>query len=145
MLYELLRPILFQLPAEFSHDLALWFLKSGGIKLLPPAPLDYHHTSKTEQVKIAHLVFPNKIGLAAGLDKQANCVSAWQKMGFGFIELGTVTPKPQSGNAKPRLFRQVTDKAIINRFGFNSCGIDVFIENLSKFVVSKKNVYGVLI
>ncbi len=133
-MYNLFKSFLFQLPAEFSHELALWFLKNGGQYCLPSVS----STSSKAPTKIANLFFPNKIGLAAGLDKQATCVSAWQKMGFGFIELGTVTPKAQPGNAKPRLFRNVKDNAIINRFGFNSSGIDKFLENLSKFLMTEK-------
>jgi dihydroorotate dehydrogenase len=139
MMYSVLKSILFQLPPELSHDLALWVLKNGGKYLIPSVP-----DSSNLPIKIANLSFPNKIGLAAGLDKQATCISAWQKMGFGFIELGTVTPKPQPGNLKPRLFRYNPDQAIINRFGFNSCGIDSFIQNLSKFLVlEKKCLWGI--
>ncbi len=76
------------------------------------------------------LNFPNKIGLAAGLDKHAQCINAFSAMGFGFIETGTVTPKPQPGNEKPRLFRLPEHEAIINRMGFNSVGLDQFVKNL---------------
>lgn len=137
MIYNLLKPLLFQLPAEFTHELALWFLKNGGQYCLPSTDLNITNKTPT-QIQITNLIFPNKIGLAAGLDKQATCVSAWQKMGFGFIELGTVTPKSQPGNAKPRLFRYAKDNAIINRFGFNSCGIDKFLGNLSAFLMTEK-------
>ena len=135
MLYDLFRSMLFQLPAELSHDVALWALKNGGQYFIPSVLTPSQHLNP---VKIANLHFPNKIGLAAGLDKQATCIPAWQKMGFGFIELGTVTPQPQAGNAKPRLFRYLEEKAIINRFGFNSCGIDQFLDNLSRFVKNQK-------
>lgn len=135
-LYRLFRPLFFKLPAELSHDLALWALKNGGKYFISSsAPLVQKNT---KTIKIRNLTFSNKIGLAAGLDKQATCVPAWQKMGFGFIELGTVTPKPQPGNPKPRLFRYASDKAIINRFGFNSEGIDKFLANLSKFIATEK-------
>ncbi len=139
MFYQLLKPFLFQLPAELSHDMMIWALKHGGKYLIPALPV-----LPSCSIKVANLNFPNKIGLAAGLDKQAQCVPAWQKMGFGFIELGTVTPQPQVGNPKPRLFRHVSDKAIINRFGFNSCGIDKFISNLSTFMsAEKKCLWGI--
>jgi dihydroorotate dehydrogenase len=134
--YRFVRPLFFQLPAELSHDLALWALKNGG-KYFISLPLSLNQ-KQSKAIKISNLTFPNKIGLAAGLDKQAACVPAWQKMGFGFIELGTVTPKPQPGNPKPRLFRYASDKAIINRFGFNSEGIDKFLANLSKFIATEK-------
>lgn len=135
MIYNLIKPLLFQLPAEFSHELALWCLKTGGQYFLPVVSKDMVNKPS---IKISNLIFPNKIGLAAGLDKQATCVSAWQKMGFGFIELGTVTPRAQPGNPKPRLFRYAKDHAIINRFGFNSCGIDKFLGNLSQFLMTQK-------
>lgn len=142
-LYNLLQVLFFKLPAEFSHDLALWALKQGGGYFIP----DLSSISQKPAIKIANLNFSNKIGLAAGLDKQATCIPAWERMGFGFVELGTVTPKPQSGNLKPRLFRYISDKAIINRFGFNSVGIDKFCENLSKFFAShiknKKSLWGI--
>lgn len=131
MLYPLARPLLFALDAERSHDLALARLAQaqacGLTRLLrpslPPAP-----------VHAMGLVFPNPVGLAAGLDKQAQCVDAFGDMGFGFIETGTVTPLPQPGNPKPRLFRLVERDALINRFGFNSVGLDAFMQNLDRHV-----------
>ena len=85
-----------------------------------------------EPVTCFGLTFPNRIGLAAGLDKNAECVKAWQSMGFGFVEVGTVTPLAQLGNEKPRLFRLRQDKAIINRLGFNNAGIDALVEKLNQ-------------
>src|SRR4051794_35447693 len=78
------------------------------------------------------LTFRNPIGLAAGLDKQGTAVSAWSALGFGFAEIGTVTPRPQAGNPPPRLFRLRGDRAVINRFGFNSDGADRVAENLAR-------------
>jgi dihydroorotate dehydrogenase len=83
-------------------------------------------------VTIAGLTFPNAVGLAAGLDKNADCIDAFSQMGFGFIEVGTVTPRPQYGNDKPRLFRLPAANAIINRMGFNNLGVDNLVENVKK-------------
>lgn len=129
MLYGLIRPLLFALDAEVSHDLTLNMLrlysalKSGS----PIEPLTIR------PVDCFGLRFPNPIGLAAGLDKNAQCLSAWNSLGFGFIEVGTVTPKPQLGNAKPRLFRLPKNQALINRMGFNNKGIDSLIEQVKLY------------
>ena len=120
MLYPLVRPLLFKLEPEFSHQLTIKILsKLQNVPGFFPDP-KYHD----EPVTCFGLTFPNRIGLAAGLDKNAECVKAWQSMGFGFVEVGTVTPLAQLGNEKPRLFRLRQDKAIINRLGFNNAGID---------------------
>lgn len=126
-IYALAKPVLFQLDAEFAHDLALKSLKlaekSGLLNLYPNAP-----TCAPRQV--LGLTFPNAVGLAAGLDKNGAVIDGMAKLGFGFIEIGTVTPRPQPGNAKPRLFRVAQAQGIINRFGFNNLGVDNLVENV---------------
>ena len=93
---------------------------------------------------MAGLVFPNRIGLAAGLDKNAEHLDALGRFGFGFMEAGTVTPRPQPGNARPRMFRMQSADAIINRFGFNNLGLAQFIENLkaSDWVRERRGILG---
>lgn len=122
MLYSLLRPLLFSLAPETAHHLAL-----QALKVLP-----YQQHSQTKAKVVCGIPFKNAIGLAAGLDKNGAYVDALAKLGFGFIEVGTVTPKGQAGNEMPRLFRATKDKAIINRMGFNNDGVLVMIENLKK-------------
>ena len=127
-MYKLFRPFLFLLPAEASHNLALFslsvFYKVGLLKLLGGSP-------KSDPVTVMGIEFPNKVGLAAGLDKNGKYIHALSKFGFGFIEVGTVTPLAQNGNRKPRLFRISKARAIINRMGFNNKGIDNLIENVN--------------
>jgi dihydroorotate dehydrogenase len=127
MLYSLLRPFLFKMDAEKSHYLTLRLLKMISVDALVQkrlAALPQH------PVKILGLTFPNPIGLAAGLDKNGDYIKPLQGLGFGFIEVGTVTPKPQPGNPKPRLFRLPAAQAIINRMGFNNLGVDHLVERL---------------
>ena len=125
--YQLAKPVLFQLDAEFAHDIALKSLKfaekTGALNLYPQAP-----TCVSRQVM--GLTFANPVGLAAGLDKNGAVIDGMAKLGFGFIEVGTVTPRPQPGNAKPRLFRVKEAQGIINRFGFNNLGVDNLVENV---------------
>jgi len=123
--YKLAAPLLRWLSAESAHGLTVWGLKNG----LVPAQPDFSHPSL--EVKLWGLIFPNPIGLAAGFDKNAEVPDAMLTQGFGFVEAGTVTPRPQPGNPKPRLFRLVQDRAVINRMGFNNLGLDVFAANLS--------------
>ena len=132
MLYALARPFLFALDPETAHSVALQFSGVAGLLLPKPPPCP---------VKAMGLEFPNPVGLAAGLDKDAGHVDALCALGFGFVELGAVTPRPQPGNPRPRLFRLPQARAIINRYGFNSAGVDVFVSNLSRF--RKKCVIGV--
>ncbi len=125
MLYSILRPLLFSMPAEQAHHAALSLLdKTNCLRPVPNL-----HTSPT---KVMGLNFPNKVGLAAGLDKNAAYVTALGKMGFGFIEVGTVTPRPQPGNPQPRLFRLPEQQAIINRMGFNNDGVEQLIQNVQR-------------
>lgn len=128
MLYSLARPLLFRLDAETAHHTtlnALKFLNDYGLDGFYPKPLSC-------PVNVMGLSFPNPVGLAAGLDKNGEYIDALAAMGFGFIEIGTVTPRPQPGNAKPRLFRLPPAEAIINRMGFNNDGVDVLVDNVKK-------------
>lgn len=125
MLYTLLRPLLFLLDPETAHIFtldALGFLKKAG--LLPDRIIDCKSTH------VMGLDFPNPVGLAAGLDKNGAYIRALASLGFGFIEVGTVTPRPQPGNPRPRLYRIPQAQAIINRMGFNNEGVDRLIENV---------------
>jgi len=126
MFYKLLRPLLFSLDAETAHDLSLSALRCGG-RILPPAGLVGEHA-----IEVMGLEFSNRVGLAAGLDKNGVAIDGLARMGFGFIEIGTVTPRPQPGNPQPRLFRLPEARAIINRMGFNNAGVDALIENVRR-------------
>src|SRR5512139_2306209 len=132
MLYALARPLLFALDPETAHHVTLKL--SGLAGLFAPRPPDY-------PVQTMGMQFPNPVGLAAGLDKQAEHVDTLAALGFGFLELGGVTPRPQPGNPRPRVFRIPEAQAIINRYGLNSVGIDAFVANLSRF--KRKCVIGV--
>lgn len=125
MLYHLLRPFLFCLPGEASHDLTLASLR-GPLKTLLPA----RHYRKP--VTVMGIEFPNPVGLAAGLDKNGLCIDGLSRFGFGFVEIGTVTPRPQPGNPKPRLFRLPEANAIINRMGFNNLGVEALVEAVAQ-------------
>lgn len=124
MMYSLARPLLFSLAPERAHELTLSMLKSahkiGAIRQAVAA----------KPVTCMGIEFPNPVGLAAGLDKNGAYIDALAGLGFGFIEIGTITPKPQEGNPKPRLFRIPQAKAIINRMGFNNDGVDQLVENV---------------
>lgn len=129
MLYSLAKPLLFQLDAETSHDLTLKSLKFAeqlGLLALYPKP------PKCQPREVMGLTFPNPVGLAAGLDKNGAYIDGLAALGFGFIEVGTVTPRPQLGNPKPRLFRVKKAQGIINRFGFNNLGVDALVENVKR-------------
>ena len=123
--YALIRPLLFALDAERAHELTLGLLAVGGSLGLgrPPAA--------GKPVDVMGLRFPNHVGLAAGLDKNGTAVDGLGSLGFGFLEVGTVTPRPQPGNPKPRLFRLPEYQAIINRMGFNNAGVDALLERLA--------------
>ena|SRR5699024_3568116 len=120
MLYRLARPAIFTLPEETAHNLTLAALRKGAGKWYPQKTID-------KPVQVMGLTFRNPVGLAAGLDKNADCIDGLADLGFGFIEVGTVTPRPQAGNPKPRLFRLPQANAIINRMGFNNEGVDYFM------------------
>jgi len=120
-LYRLARPLLFSLNPETAHKVSL---QLAGYLPYPAVP--------AYPVTAMGLQFPNPVGLAAGLDKDAAHIDALARMGFGFIEVGTVTPRPQAGNPRPRLFRLPEATALINRFGFNNVGVDAFLQNIAR-------------
>jgi len=126
-IYSLAKPFLFKLDAEKAHDVSLKTLnlaqKAGLLNLLP-------RPAECTPRQVMGLAFPSPVGLAAGLDKNAAYIDGLAGLGFGFIEVGTITPRPQPGNPKPRLFRVTEAEGIINRFGFNNLGVDVLIENV---------------
>ena len=122
-LYTLIRPLIFNLPPERAHKLALQF--SG-------LTLGKMYRNGALRQTLAGIEFENPVGLSAGFDKNAEAINGLSRMGFGFLELGTVTPKAQEGNPKPRMFRLVEDEAVINRLGFNNAGLKVFCDNFSQ-------------
>ncbi len=127
--YALTRPFLFGLDPEQAHDVTL-----EGIARLQGTPLRcaWQQARVDDPVTLAGLPFPNRVGLAAGLDKNGRCIDGLGALGFGFIEVGTVTPRPQPGNPKPRLFRLPARQALINRMGFNNDGLDAFVANVAR-------------
>ncbi|MFB9134180.1 quinone-dependent dihydroorotate dehydrogenase [Vibrio olivae] len=129
MLYRLARAGFFQLDAEKAHDLAI-----QNFKRFTGTPLDlfYRQQLPHRPVECMGITFRNPVGLAAGLDKNGECIEAFDAMGFGFVEVGTVTPRPQPGNEQPRLFRLVEAEGIINRMGFNNLGVDHLVDNVKK-------------
>lgn len=139
-LYSLARPLLFSLDAETAHNLTLPILKHvvgtgmGGIFAKP----------KLDSRTVMGIDFPNPVGLAAGLDKDGKYIDALAALGFGSIEIGTVTPRAQAGNPKPRMFRLPKANAIINRMGFNNGGVDAFVANVqhSQFYQNQAGVLG---
>ena len=125
--YALARPFLFGLDPETAHELTLEALaRTHGT----PLAWAYCAGMVDDPVQLAGLRFPNRVGLAAGLDKNARCIDALGSMGFGFVEVGTVTPQAQPGNPKPRMFRLPQTQALINRLGFNNDGLDAFVANV---------------
>lgn len=128
-MYWLAQKLLFNLEAEVSHDLTMNFLKQT--QHTPLRSL-YSQDVQDKPVEFLGMQVRNPVGLAAGLDKNGECIDAFAAMGFGFIEIGTVTPKPQPGNNKPRLFRLKDADAIINRMGFNNKGVDYLVEQVKQ-------------
>ncbi|AEE23196.1 MAG: quinone-dependent dihydroorotate dehydrogenase [Paraglaciecola chathamensis] len=128
-MYAVLQKFLFTQDAEWSHDFTINWLKRTQHNVLNMA---YKQHIEDKPVEFLGITFKNPVGLAAGLDKNAECIDAFAAMGFGFIEVGTVTPKPQAGNDKPRMFRLPAGKAIINRMGFNNKGVDYLVEQVKK-------------
>ena len=128
-MYKFLQKILFLLPPETAHHLGLgslsFFNKLGLLKLFTPK-------NHSKAVEVMGIEFPSRIGLAAGLDKNGEYIEALSALGFGFIEIGTVTPRPQEGNPKPRLFRLPAAQAIINRMGFNNKGIEYLVDKVNE-------------
>lgn len=140
LLYALGRPLLFTLKPETAHNVTLPFLRGAaslGLTglLSKPAP---------DPRTVMGITFPNPVGLAAGLDKDGAYIDGLSALGFGFIEVGTVTPRAQPGNPKPRIFRIPAKRAVINRMGFNNGGVDAFVANVqaSKFYQNKQGVLG---
>ena len=127
--YGLARPLLFRLDPEVAHDLTIAALAASQGNLLAAA---YRTPRIEDPLMLAGLKFPNRVGMAAGLDKNARCIDGLGAMGFGFVEVGTVTPLPQDGNPKPRMFRLPKAKALINRLGFNNHGLNAFVQNVQK-------------
>ncbi len=127
--YAFTRPFLFGMDAEAAHELTMDMLARG-----QRTPLQWAWCNETvhDPIELAGLTFPNRVGLAAGLDKNARCIDALGAMGFGFVEVGTVTPKGQPGNPKPRMFRIPEKNALINRLGFNNDGLDAFLRNVQQ-------------
>jgi len=127
--YPLARALLFRLDPERAHELTMrWLARLQGSVL----EWAVREPMVSDPVDIAGLRFPNRVGLAAGLDKNARCIDGLGALGFGFVEVGTVTPKGQSGNPKPRLFRLPQANALINRLGFNNDGLEAFIANVKR-------------
>lgn len=140
LLYALARPLLFSLDPETAHNLTLPALKNAaacGLTALAGKPAPDPRT-------LMGITFPNPVGLAAGLDKDGTYIDGLAALGFGFIEVGTVTPRAQPGNPKPRIFRLPQAHAVINRMGFNNGGVDAFVANVqaSKFYQNKEGVLG---
>jgi dihydroorotate dehydrogenase len=125
----MVRPLLFALDAETAHHFTLGSLRRlDSLGLVPAAGAAPSSCART----VAGIAFPNPVGLAAGLDKNGDCIDALGRLGFGFIEIGTVTPRPQPGNPRPRMFRLPAARAVINRLGFNSEGVDHLVENVKR-------------
>ncbi|MEC8658518.1 MAG: quinone-dependent dihydroorotate dehydrogenase [Verrucomicrobiota bacterium] len=138
--YKIARSLLFKLDAEKAHDVSINGLRA--LQSLGLTPI-LEPNLKNNPINIMGLNFPNRIGLAAGLDKSGQCINGFGSMGFGFVEVGTITPKPQSGNPKPRLFRLKEHNAIINRMGFNNPGIENAIDNIIKSSKGYSGIVGV--
>lgn len=126
MFYSLAKPLIHALSPELAHNAALRALNAGLVRA--PRSASYESLSQT----LWNLPFANPVGMAAGFDKNAESVNPLLHQGFGFVEVGTCTPRPQEGNAKPRLYRLPKQKAVINRMGFNNKGAAVFVENLKR-------------
>ena len=134
MLYGFARPFLFALDPESAHDFTL-----AGLRALQATPLLRACAAPAgEPVKVMGIDFPNRVGLAAGLDKDGECIDGLAALGFGFVEIGTVTPRPQPGNPKPRLFRLPARDALINRMGFNNRGVEALVANVKSSAFAGK-------
>jgi dihydroorotate dehydrogenase len=140
--YALARPFLFGLDPETAHELTMSSLaRTQGT----PLSAAYCSSQVSDPIELAGLKFPNRVGLAAGLDKNARCIDGLAAMGFGFVEVGTVTPRAQPGNPKPRMFRLPEANALINRLGFNNDGLDAFLANVQKSSVRRPGARNALL
>jgi dihydroorotate dehydrogenase len=128
LFYPLIKPLLFRLDAEVAHEVTTRMMRVTHALGL----LGREAVADGKPVSVIGLSFPNRLGLAAGMDKSAAAVDAWSKLGFGMVEVGTLTPRPQTGNPKPRLFRLPEQRALINRMGFNNPGIEAAVQRLRK-------------
>lgn len=137
-IYKFVQPILFKLEPEFAHKLACKSLKISN-KLGLVKQLFQVKQFNQDSFELFGIKFKNKLGLAAGLDKNGEYLDIWEQLGFGFVEIGTVTPKSQVGNPKPRLFRDIKNQALINKMGFNNNGVDSLLKN-----IKNSNYTGVL-
>ncbi len=133
--YALARRFLFALDPEAAHELTLLALSGTQGTALQMA---YSNSRVDDPLELAGLTFPNRVGLAAGLDKNARCIDGLGAIGFGFVEVGTVTPLPQGGNPKPRLFRLPQARALINRLGFNNEGLEAFVANVKRSALHRQ-------
>lgn len=131
VLYSLLRPLLFRFDPETAHHLTLDALRA--LRHTPGRRALTCHSPPSLPVEVMGLRFDNPVGLAAGLDKNGECADMLAEFGFGFVEVGTVTPRPQPGNPRPRVFRLPARHAIINRLGFNNHGVDALVTNLKQY------------
>ncbi len=138
MFYPAIRKVLFQFDAETIHELTIKSLKSTGKS---PLNIFYKQDVQDKPLTVMGIKFPNPVGLAAGLDKNGECINAFGAMGFGFVEVGTVTPRPQPGNEKPRIFRLPEANAVINRMGFNNKGVDYLVSQVQ--AANYKGVLGI--
>ena len=127
--YSLTRPLLFGMDPEAAHDFTMNLMAKGQNT---PLQCAWSRTMVNDPIELAGLKFPNRVGMAAGLDKNARVIDGLAAMGFGFVEVGTVTPKGQPGNPKPRMFRLPQANALINRLGFNNEGLEAFIQNVKR-------------
>ena len=127
-MFSILRPFLFNLDPETAHDLAIKSLKFNPL----PGKIFEVEDEQMLNIKLLGKEFPNPIGLAAGFDKSAEVYNSLLKLGFGFVEIGTLTPRAQTGNAKKRVFRLTKDSALINRLGFNNDGVDEAVKRIKK-------------
>ena len=139
-MYALIRPALFAMDPESAHDFTMTSMKLAGATGLSGL---YPRASGTPK-QVMGLTFPNPVGLAAGLDKNGTSIDGFASLGFGFLELGTVTPRPQQGNPRPRMFRVRPAQGLINRMGFNNAGVDVLVKNVqaSRYFRNKKGILG---
>ncbi|MES2847747.1 MAG: dihydroorotate dehydrogenase (quinone), partial [Bacteroidota bacterium] len=135
-MYKILRSFLFLFDPEWVH-----YFSMNSLKLICKLPLgktiikSLFQPKGNYQFSIFNFQFPNRVGLGAGFDKNARYLNELEALGFGFVEIGTVTPKPQAGNDKPRLFRLPKDKALVNRMGFNNDGVEVIVERIKRWRV----------